>query len=194
MKKKSKFKFLIAKETIYIEFANYFAEKLLKEAAEEGDDDAQYMLARRLLGTWGDETINIKKATELLLGSANKGNTSAMWQLGVLYERGTGVLQDFKEALRWYRQASRLGDGDSMSELARMIEEGKGTPKNMIQAYVWYNLSVEKAAREKASDETIRMITNNRNRLLGQMSQASVDEAQVLSRQCLASNYQKCDF
>ena len=44
-----------------------------------------------------------KEAVRLYRLSAEQGFASAQYNLGVMYEIGQGVLQDYKEALRWYR-------------------------------------------------------------------------------------------
>ena len=40
------------------------------------------------------------------LALAQAGEARAQFHLGVLYERGWGVPQDFREAARWYRKAA----------------------------------------------------------------------------------------
>ena len=37
---------------------------------------------------------------------AEQGDTSAQNNLGVMYEYGLGVVQDYTEAVRWYRAAA----------------------------------------------------------------------------------------
>lgn len=42
--------------------------------------------------------------------AAEKGLLTAQRNLGVLYENGTGVLQDYHKAIEWYQRASEQGD------------------------------------------------------------------------------------
>jgi TPR repeat protein len=40
---------------------------------------------------------------------AEQGDDSAQYNLGVMYEKGQGVLQDYEESVKWYRKAARKG-------------------------------------------------------------------------------------
>jgi TPR repeat protein len=42
-------------------------------------------------------------ALRLIRPLADKGNADAQYNLGVLYEKGQGVPQDYAEAMKWYR-------------------------------------------------------------------------------------------
>ena len=37
-----------------------------------------------------------------------------MFNLGVVYTNGEGVIQDDKEAVKWYRKAADLGDSEKI--------------------------------------------------------------------------------
>ena len=43
-----------------------------------------------------------KTAYQLWLPIAEQGDAEAQYNLGVMYDDGTGVLQDYKEAVKWY--------------------------------------------------------------------------------------------
>lgn len=40
---------------------------------------------------------------------ANQGNAEAQFNLGVMHRNGDGVVQDNKEAVKWYRKAAEQG-------------------------------------------------------------------------------------
>lgn len=42
--------------------------------------------------------------------AAKQGKPDSMLNIGVMYENGQYVKQDFKEALRWYNKADDAGD------------------------------------------------------------------------------------
>src|SRR4051794_1516564 len=44
------------------------------------------------------------------LAAAEKGDSTAMLELGVLYGNGVGVPANYAEALRWYRLAAAKGE------------------------------------------------------------------------------------
>ncbi|PWB17072.1 hypothetical protein DCO44_01810 [Acinetobacter sp. AM] len=41
---------------------------------------------------------------------ANRGHTNAQYNLGTLYQVGQGVLQNYEEAVKWYRKAADQED------------------------------------------------------------------------------------
>ena len=48
-------------------------------------------------------------AYKLFLPLAEQGNADAQSNLGLMYESGRGVPQDYKEAIKWYRLAADQG-------------------------------------------------------------------------------------
>ena len=63
--------------------------------------------------------------------AAEQGDEFAQSDLGDMYENGKGVLQDYKEAVKWYRLAAEQGDEFARSNLGIMYENGRGVPKTM---------------------------------------------------------------
>ncbi|HEY1311237.1 MAG TPA: tetratricopeptide repeat protein [Pseudolabrys sp.] len=64
--------------------------------------------------------------------AADKGNTSAMVELGVLYGTGTGVPKDDAEARKMFARAAEAGNPRGVTNLAA-ISKG-GTPADPVQA------------------------------------------------------------
>ncbi len=56
-------------------------------------------------------------AVQQLLPLAEQGNAAAQTSLGFMYRGGTGVLQDHKEAVRWYRLAAEQGEATAQFNL-----------------------------------------------------------------------------
>ena len=55
-----------------------------------------------------------------ILRRYNKGFDKAQHELGVCYNKGNGVEQDYETAVEWFRKASRQGyPGKQKDELAR---------------------------------------------------------------------------
>ena len=75
---------------------------------------------------------------------AEQGNASAQTALGVIYEHGQGVPQDFRQALLWYIEAAYQGDPDAQSNLGAMYANGWGVPQDYAQAVVWYRQAGER--------------------------------------------------
>ncbi|CCQ74789.1 tetratricopeptide repeat protein [Magnetospira sp. QH-2] len=79
---------------------------------------------------------------------AEAGEPRAQYWLADLYRFGTGVEQDYKAAIEWYKKAARqTGDGDTMRRavyaLGYMVKRGQGTPRNMDKAECLYRVSAE---------------------------------------------------
>ena len=100
-----------------------------------------------------------------------------------MFERGKGVLQDYKEAAKWYRLAAEQGDADAQFNLGIMFERGKGVQQNAVLAHMWYNISASNGTNEAI---------NNRDNLAKRMTKEDVSKAQALARECVKNNYRGC--
>ena len=77
-----------------------FLVALTEQAIADSLSDAQHAYAE------GD----FSKAVKLFMPLAEQGNAFAQFNLGFMYAKGQGVLQDDKEAVRWYRTAVKQGE------------------------------------------------------------------------------------
>ena len=64
-------------------------------------------------------------------------------QLGSMYEKGEGVKQDTKEALKWYRKAAQQGVAHAQYNLGIMYDNGRGVKQDTSEAVAWYRKAVE---------------------------------------------------
>ena len=64
----------------------------------------------------------------------------AQYYLGVMYMKGQGVEQDYKQAGEWFRKAAENRLPQAQYKLANLYTEGKGVPKDLEFAYVWYSV------------------------------------------------------
>ncbi|MGV7230061.1 MAG: tetratricopeptide repeat protein, partial [Nitrospirales bacterium] len=69
---------------------------------------------------------------------AQQGDVKAQFNMGILYEKGQGVPQDFQEAFRWYYLAAAQGDASTQNVLGMLYEYGQGVPQDYPQALYWY--------------------------------------------------------
>ena len=81
---------------------------------------------------------NYAKAIQLWKPLAERGQSSAQYALGWLYESGQGTAQSYSQAAYWYRKAAEQGDLAAQYVLATMYEKGIGVPLNIKQAVQWY--------------------------------------------------------
>ena len=68
---------------------------------------------------------------DALRARAEQGDAGAQADLGLMYVSGRGVLQDFAEAVRWYRLAAEQGNGAAQGSLGLMYHAGRGEPEHV---------------------------------------------------------------
>jgi TPR repeat protein len=68
---------------------------------------------------------------------ADKGHTQAQYHLGLLYEMGLGVQQNYSEAARWYQKAAVQGDIKSQKRLIAMRKKGLTTEQQPAVPPQW---------------------------------------------------------
>jgi TPR repeat protein len=68
---------------------------------------------------------------------------SAQYNLGVMYEQGKGVQQDYKQAVAWYRKAADQGMADAQYNLGVVYRQGQGVQQDSKQAAAWYRKAAE---------------------------------------------------
>jgi TPR repeat protein len=66
-----------------------------------------------------------------------QGHAAAQYNLGISYYNGEGVLQDYKEAVKWYRKAAEQGYADAQNNLAVCYFGGMGVLQDYVEAYAW---------------------------------------------------------
>ncbi|HGJ9472111.1 TPA: tetratricopeptide repeat protein [Neisseria gonorrhoeae] len=71
------------------------------------------------------------------LQAAEQGNAAAQFNLGVMYENGQGVRQDYVQAVQWYRKASEQGDAKAQYNLGLMYYDGRGVRQDLALAQQW---------------------------------------------------------
>ncbi|BBP45290.1 hypothetical protein THMIRHAS_06630 [Thiosulfatimonas sediminis] len=69
---------------------------------------------------------------------AKQGLATAQSNIGLLYDLGKGVEQNYAEAIYWYEAAAQQGDINAEYNLAVMYFQGKGVPQNNLKAQQWF--------------------------------------------------------
>jgi GYF domain 2/Sel1 repeat len=89
--------------------------------------------------------ISVKKPNEVesLLRAANQGVAEAQNDLGIMYENGSGVAQDYPTAVAWYHKAADQGFAIAQYNLGTMYEYGEGVPKDDAEAVRWYRKAAD---------------------------------------------------
>ena len=67
----------------------------------------------------------------------------AQYNLGVMFDDGNGVVQNYKTALKWYTLAAGQGYAPAQFNLGVMFNNGDGVVQNYNSALKWYTLAAE---------------------------------------------------
>jgi uncharacterized protein len=109
----------------------------------------------------GDYATALQEWTPL----AEAGGGIAQYTLGVMYDRGQGVPQNYTEAVKWYRLVADQGSTKAQANLGTSYEYGNGVLQDNVMAHMWYNIasanSLDKAGEWR--DELAGLIDQRRH-------------------------------
>ena len=95
----------------------------------------------------------------------------AQYYMGMMYMKGQGVEQDYKNASKWFRKASEKAIPQAQYKLGDLYFKGRGVPKDYEFAYVWF--SVGASHQHELSLAAI-------NKVKGKLSEEELSEANKL--------------
>ena len=78
-----------------------------------------------------------------LTAMAEAGNAAAQHNLGVMYDNGTGVAQDYAAAVSWYRKAADQGYAQAQYNLGVMHYNGQGVSQDYAAAAGWFRKAAD---------------------------------------------------
>ncbi len=78
--------------------------------------------------------------------SAEQGDANAQFNLGIMYDKGKDVLQDYKKAVYWYQKSAKQGNASGQFNLGWMYQYGKGVEQNYKEAVYWYQKSAKQGS------------------------------------------------
>ncbi|HMD54765.1 MAG TPA: tetratricopeptide repeat protein, partial [Phycisphaerae bacterium] len=67
----------------------------------------------------------------------------AMNNVGVIYQNGLGVGQDYQQAFTWYQKAADAGNVAAMNNLANLYANGLGVKQDSPKANEWWQKAAE---------------------------------------------------
>ena len=165
----------------------------------------------------GDYATAIKEWKPL----AEQGDAAAQFNVGVMHERGKGVLKDNSEAAKWYELSAEQGNAHAQYNLGLMYTKGDGVSHDVTEALKWYRLSVEQgnAYAQKSLGAMYLMgfgvLQDNlkahmwynissanghedagkwRDKVADSMTPEAIEKATAMARECMASDYKKCGY
>jgi TPR repeat protein len=92
--------------------------------------------------------------------------------------------KDYKTALAKFRSAAQQGNARAQSNLGVLYFEGQGVLQDYTRAHMWFNIAA--IAGDKDS-------VTNRDLAASKMTAQQIEQAQRMARECMSSNYAKCD-
>lgn len=69
---------------------------------------------------------------------ASKNDLAAQYNVGVMYEKGLGIMEDLFQALSWYKVAAKQNHKDAQYNIGHLYEHGNGIKQDYVTAIKWY--------------------------------------------------------
>ena len=102
------------------------ARSWFEKSARLGNENAQYQLAKLILGNTASTAEEIHQAVEWLTKAAEAGSQYAQYTLAKLYRDGGPVEPDHVQAVIWFSEAAEQGHQSAMYALGKLhLEEGR---------------------------------------------------------------------
>jgi len=100
-------------------------------------------------GAWAQcDPVSGAENIAALKQQAALGRAAAQCSLGLMYDMGEGLPQDYAQAALWYRKAADQGNADAQALLGSLYYMGKGVTQDYVQAGLW----LRKAADQGNAD------------------------------------------
>ncbi|MCI7046793.1 tetratricopeptide repeat protein [Helicobacter sp.] len=74
-----------------------------------------------------------------VLAKAKQGDAEAQFLLGLMYDQGQGVKQDYEKAAEWFSKAANQGYAKAQYNLGAMYENGQAVRQDYKKAFEWYS-------------------------------------------------------
>ena len=113
------------------------------------------------------------------LVAAEQGEAYAQYNLALMYDKGQGVTQDYKQAVKWYRKAAEQGKANAQHNLGVAYEQGIGVKQDKKLAHMWFNIAAS-SGHESA--------TGGRDRIAEKLSSSEIEKAQRWAREWTAKH------
>ena len=157
----------------------------------------------------------------LTTDTAEQGYANAQYNLGLMYKNGDGVVQDYAEAVKWYRLAAEQGYANAQYNLGLMYKNGDGVVQDYAEAVKLYRLAAAQGdayAQNNlgvmygygqgvlqdnilshmwyniASANGYKKSSEWRDKIAAKMTAADVSKAQAMAKECMSSGYKNCGW
>ena len=110
---------------------------------------------------------------------AEQGDAYAQYILGWMYKDGQGVLQDYKEAVKWYTKSAEQGIALAQLNLGVMYYLGRGAPQDYVMAHMYFNIAAVSGGKEAIKFRGI---------VKKDMTTSQIERAQDLAREWMRTH------
>ncbi|MDD2358370.1 MAG: tetratricopeptide repeat protein [Thiovulaceae bacterium] len=124
------------------------AVELYKAAAENKQPYALYNLALFYANGQHGIPFDQYKAHELFMESAIREAVPAMYEVGVMFEKGLGCICNFSEAAFWYEEAAKRGHPEAFNNLGVLYKDGHGVSQDDKRAFICFSRSADAGLKE----------------------------------------------
>jgi uncharacterized protein len=93
-----------------------------------------------------------RKLFEDTKAKAQKGDAKAQATVGWDFYNGIGVIQDYTEAVKWYREAAEQNNADAQYSLGSFYGRGQGVTQDYGEMVKWYHKAAEQGLAVAQSD------------------------------------------
>ena len=118
------------------------------------------------------------------LDAAEKGDASAQFDVGSLYEAGREVAQDYHLAWKWIKAAADQNHVKAQSTIGRFYSQGKGVSVDLVKAHVWTQVAATRGSSVAAG---------NLPKVAARMNAEQLTEAEQQFAQCKEKSFVACD-
>jgi TPR repeat protein len=125
-----------------VEQDHYKAAELLKEPAEDGDEEAQYYMGL-VYKDRRESRASYENMFKWHLKSAKQGYSDAQNSVGMFYQHGLGVEQSDRKALAWFQKAAESDNAIAQNNVGSVYHNGLGVERNYRRAIEWYTKSAK---------------------------------------------------
>jgi TPR repeat protein len=112
---------------------------MCKCVAELGDTEVQFQVG--FAYEYIVSKLDYEEAFNWYSMAAESSHREAIYHLGLLYEKGWGILQDYQKAIQLYNNAAHLGSDKALYQLGVAYHDGNGVDINPRKAIEYYTLS-----------------------------------------------------
>jgi TPR repeat protein len=114
---------------------------------------------------------------------ATEGISDAQLGLGILYGKGQGLLQDYRESIKWFKLAADQGNAEAQFYIGMAYINGVTYKKNYSIAYMWLSVSALR---------NTRLAKDNLPKFIKMMTQDQINEGEKLKSVCVNKNFINC--